>query len=71
MIDGYYVHSPLLFFTLDDMPAGHAEDIGQLPQQENAAHSRTESRRNQLAMVLTPPGIFMSIYKQKLLIECI
>jgi hypothetical protein len=32
-------------------PAGDAEDIGQLPQQENASHSRTESRRNQPAMV--------------------
>ncbi len=53
------------------MPAGHAEDIGQLPQQENAAHSRTESRRNQPAMVLTHPGIFLLIYKQTLLIDCI
>ena len=32
-------------------PAGDAEDIGQLPQQENASHSRTESRRNQPTMV--------------------
>jgi hypothetical protein len=62
---------PFFFDTTDDMPAGHPEDIGHLPQQENAAHSRTESRRNQPAMVLTPPGIFMLIYKQKLLIECI
>lgn len=47
------------FGLFDDMSmaAGDAEDIGQLPQQENAAYSRTESRRNQPAMVF-PRGIF-------------
>ena len=44
-----YIISPVLFHMT--WPAGDAEDIGQLPQQENASHSRTKSRRNQPAMV--------------------
>jgi hypothetical protein len=43
-------------------PAGDAEDIGQLPQQENASHSRTESRRNQPAMVNNPSSFYFVLF---------
>lgn len=61
--DGYYwLTVPPVVYLSDHFlltTAGDAEDIGQLPQQEDATHSRAESRRNQPAMVNTHTSLLL------------